>query len=425
MSLPAASSSSRLALCVFFGLCLSAARARGEAVIDVLPGTQVFPDIAGHVTTFDPCPDIYAIVWEDRRADGGDIFIRAITTAGAALGFPLVVDDPPGRQATPAIAKDSIDCLYLVVWDDKASGEIRGRFIDTGGFFIGGAFDIGPVDPAGGRPDVAWNPLANRFLVVWHATLGGDGSDIVGRYVDPPPIGPVGPVWLFHNGPEEERRAVVAANIYADRFMIAWDEGTKAPPRDRPNAVFARVMGTDELAPAVGAAFPVACVDDPPNITGAPDIAFDGNAGKFLITFTDNRERAGGSRLDIRGQFVSADGDLLDNPDTGAVEDDCEEHFVIADGPPAQRLARVSFDPTENHFLVVWEGKLPGDTYRVRRRMVDAFEGDLTPIVDVSGFFAEDARQVAVANDISAGSWFAVWSDDRGDTRDLFGAVVP
>lgn len=134
----------------------------------------------------------------------------ALGAAGAAAGANLGPDDrqvsftgPPGSPAsdavTPAVAFDPVRQRYLVVWSaDENDGrfEIRGRLLTgSAAADIGPVFTISAPAPAttdARQPAVAFSPELGRYLVVWSGdALQAGAFEIMGRLVsaDGAPLG--------------------------------------------------------------------------------------------------------------------------------------------------------------------------------------------------------------------------------------------
>ena len=149
-------------------------------------GNQISPAVATDKTNS-------LVVWSDGRAGAGatDIYGARVTAAGAVLeptGIPI--NTQAGVQASPAVAFDGTS-QYLVVWQDVATGAIRGAEVDmTGnptpaaGFTISSAAALSP-----GAPAVACDGASH--LVVWQDSRAAN-FDIYGRQVVKGATSPVG-----------------------------------------------------------------------------------------------------------------------------------------------------------------------------------------------------------------------------------------
>jgi hypothetical protein len=199
---------------------------------------------------FNATANEYLVVWygDDNTAplvDGEyEIFGQRLTAAGGAIGtndFRLSDMGPDGDTGyfafNPAVAFNATADEYLVVWygtDNTAplvanENEIFGQRLDgTGGELGANDFRISDMGPNGNSnysaydPVVAWNAIANEYLVVWHgddntAPLVNGEGEIFGQRLDAAG-GETGTndFRLSDMGPDGD------ANFYAADAAVAW-----------------------------------------------------------------------------------------------------------------------------------------------------------------------------------------------------------
>ncbi|MBI4468369.1 MAG: hypothetical protein HY650_03500 [Acidobacteria bacterium] len=110
-------------------------------------------------------------------------------TVDPFIGPLISVADSSTNCAFPAVAADSINSRYLVVWEQGAGpdSEIMGRLIDASGAAAAcqpTGFNISSNSGKADRlPDVAFDASSNRFLVVWEEHGTGAESTLRGRFV--------------------------------------------------------------------------------------------------------------------------------------------------------------------------------------------------------------------------------------------------
>ena len=118
--------------------------------------------------------------------------LLAPTAATAPLGsqtrisFTGADGDETLEAVSPSVAYNPVANQYLVAWSasDVGGDEIFARLVDAAGAPVGAQFrisDMGPPMAAGfdaGRPAVAYNARRNEYLVVW------SGDDSAGPLVD-------------------------------------------------------------------------------------------------------------------------------------------------------------------------------------------------------------------------------------------------
>ncbi len=103
-------------------------------------------------------------------------------SAGGPIGKDfLIYDDTLVTESLPALAYNTQTHEFLVVWQAEtiASGafEVWGRRVSAHGVPLGSAFRISMAG-VGEQPDVAYNPTANEYLVVWHQSLAVVGQRV-------------------------------------------------------------------------------------------------------------------------------------------------------------------------------------------------------------------------------------------------------
>jgi hypothetical protein len=141
---------------------------------------------------YSPAANQYLVAWQDERnqADRGwDIYARRVRANGvpAPSDFRISNNGATADEYSPAVAYDSTDDEFLVVWQDGRSGVfgIYGQRLEAGGPKIGSNFRISraPEDESG--PAVAFSDTAHQYLVVWEdeRNSADRGRDIFGRRV--------------------------------------------------------------------------------------------------------------------------------------------------------------------------------------------------------------------------------------------------
>ena len=144
---------------------------------------------------YNPADGYFLVAWESTRwlSVIDPIFCNRIdATTGARLdpddravstgGGSGTLSNQLRANRTPAIAYNTVDNEFLVVWEgsrrapEPLSREIYGRRIAGGsGDFVGGEMAIsdGGLPTSAENPALAFNPLNNQYLVVWQAEQAG------------------------------------------------------------------------------------------------------------------------------------------------------------------------------------------------------------------------------------------------------------
>jgi len=129
-----------------------------------------------------------------------------------------------------AVAYDPYHQVYLVVWEEWQSSEngIFGILVGADGIPVGAPFLISGLSTFSvNNPDVAFDYLLNRFLVVWAYDYSGDGSDldIQGRFI--PWDGPTteDPVFfVYAPSSTSQTDPAITYNGRACEFLVTWTE---------------------------------------------------------------------------------------------------------------------------------------------------------------------------------------------------------
>lgn len=92
---------------------------------DVSGAQQLTPGIAG-ITS-----NSLAVVWQDRRADQGDIMLQILSSGGTPLGFVVKVNDDGGTaiQKNPQVGAASSGNIWAVWEDARTDGGLQGQNI--------------------------------------------------------------------------------------------------------------------------------------------------------------------------------------------------------------------------------------------------------------------------------------------------------
>jgi hypothetical protein len=151
--------------------------------------TQTKPAVA-----FDDQNQRFLIVWQDGRIFfNNDIFGRILKTDGSSLTADFQIGGSLLNQSSPAVAFDRTNQRYLIVWDEgplMGTTDIYGRLVEADGNTPNPAFGIA-TDPTKREetPDVAYDPIAHRFLVaynnnlaIWGALLNANGVPAVANF---------------------------------------------------------------------------------------------------------------------------------------------------------------------------------------------------------------------------------------------------
>ncbi len=344
----------------------------------------------------------YLVVWQadDPGAGlGGDDFqiigqrIDALTSleiGGQFLISDLVVGDREFGAFRPAVAYNSIDNEYLVVWegdDDigplvEGESEIFGQRLDAdpGSFGEIGDNDFristmgvdGNRDFGAFRPSVAYNATDNEYLVVWEGdddtrSLVEGESEIFGQRLDADPgsFGEIGAddFRISSMGVDGNREfgafhPAVTYNHADNEYLVVWDGDDDTPPLvEGESEIFGQRLDADPGSFGEIGADDFRISDMGPDGNrdfGAffPVLAFNSTEVEFLVAWEgdDDSSALVEDELEIFGQRLDAAG--------GEQRGDFRISQMGPDGDPGFDAFRpaVTYNSNDNEYLVVWQG---------------------------------------------------------------------
>jgi hypothetical protein len=338
-------------------------------------------------------------------------------------GPQLRISNGPKREIAPAVAWNSTDTEYLVVWEDwrdyggAARGiDIYGRLIDANGAPSGSAFRIsGPADVYDDQaPAVAWDEDRNEYLVVWRRWADAYAFDeIYGQRIQGGG-GFAGPSFRI-SGPAAIGRDVsnpaLAYNPVHGQYLVVYELYWELDDV----ICGQRVGGNGTL---FGSEFRIGgnlAVD-----TDSPQVVFNATRQEYLVVWDDNRN--GQNRgWDVYARRVDADGTRLDKDlrisGAGAVENDW--------------APVVAWNSAQDEYLVLWNDERnwewrSTDIYGVR---LDGSNGArLSGDVRYSSNTAIlDDMVVSLGYSATSGRYLMVFNDDWSDLdlgREVYGRRI-
>ncbi len=340
----------------------------------------------------------YLVVWAGTNDLAGmalheaEIYGQLLDAAtGAEVGandFPISSMGPLGDAAygalTPAVAYNSADNQYLVVWsgDDDTAPLVEGeeeifgqRLLADGGQVGANDFRLSDMGPDGDTaylalsPDIVYNSANGQYLVVWH---GNDdtGSLVDGEYeiysqrveaATGAQIG--GDLRLSDMGPDGNQNynaayPAVAYNNANNQYLVVWHGDDDTPPLvnsefevygQRLDGATAAEIGSNDFR--ISAMGPDGILD---YVGAYPAAAYNNAAGEYLVAWygDDNTGLLANEELEVYGQRLDAA--------TGAEvgEDDFRLSDMGPDGDPSYDavLPTIAYNSLGHEYLVVWHG---------------------------------------------------------------------
>ena len=278
--------------------------------------------------------------------------------------------------------------------------EVFGVRVDSQGAPIGSSFPISGPGNNQWDPAVAYDPVHDRYLVIWTFDYSGDGTDtdILGRFIPWDGPLPSEPVFVVDEALSMQRGSALAYNPETLEFLAVWQDNEEAGPY--------WILGRRFSADGSNASSTFNIIDGPLD-TFSPKVAWNSETSEYLVVY-DQPNAGGGS--DVYGTRLAADG--------GAI-------------PPAIGIAGWpggEWDPDvaacRGDFLVVWVasvGANEDDDTEVYARAVTG-DGSVGIIVaDLPGDFTNE-RDPAVACNEGGGEVFVTWQAMFTDSNN-FGVV--
>ena len=356
-------------------------------------------------------------------------FILAAHLLAQGHSDVIQITSDVGNQNRPKVAYNTIDDDYLVVWQDQRNGteyDIYGQFVHSDGTLIGENFAICTATGTQEWPDVAFDPVLERYFVVWGDYRNGALRDVYGIFLtsngavvegiaDAEEDG----AFPVSNHPADMERISVAFNSEEGKYLVVWGDwrGNPDNPYD-PVDIYGQIVASDgTLLPppdpaGAGLNFPIA--NSPDYIEAVPDVAYSPITNEWLVAYGTSLGYVYGQRVDAAGQLLGMDGLAAAKP----AGQNLLLWFVISilhyNGPYCLNVNLIFRIPTplglsktaevETECEVVWKGVIQdmtedNDVYGQRLRFVkqEASEQFVVEYVDISGEATDGTSNHAIS----------------------------
>lgn len=176
----------------------------------------------------------YVAVWLSRTSSADvapEVRGRRFRFNGLALGPSFRVDTLGGLNSDPSVARNG-DGEFVVSWVrnfPQGVAEVRARRFSADGAPLGGEIRVDSTAPFPRSPQVTTLPDGG-FFVVWHATQGANGNDILAQRFDANGVKVGGETTLNTTTALSQNDPAVAV-LPSAGFMVVW-ESTAAPGPD-------------------------------------------------------------------------------------------------------------------------------------------------------------------------------------------------
>lgn len=295
----------------------------------------------------------YLITWSDATINSRtdvDIYGRILDGTGKAISKDIGISTGVSGQAISAVAFDSSNKRYLVIWADwrKATAvdsDIWGQFINADGSLYGDNFVISEQRAVSQKDAaVAYDPARQQFLVVWKDSRGNSLEKLHGRYIHSNGK-PKGKEFIIAKGAGKQDRPSLYYDPRRKRFLAIWrdivDDHLEKTTLLRGKGIFARFI--DPAKPHLPTPGKLIDLEDDACLpTSLYAAAYSPDSDVFMVTWTTARDyqKLG---LDAFGAIIRADdAELVTKP------------FAIARTTDYQEFPAVTYDKHNNRFLAVW-----------------------------------------------------------------------
>ena len=355
----------------------------------------------------------YLAVWQSKEAsDYWNICGQVVLDTGDVPDERKFCTLASADQQFPALAYNSNNCQYLVVWQDARNfspygWDIYGQLISCTGELMGDAFRLVGRGKDQRHPAVAYNSEADEYLVVWQDRWCRSlpyytADDIYGWRVDSGGslIGDVIPISIATDCKSDksvQQSPVVAYNSQDNQYLVVWEDD-----RNGNWDICGQLLSA--AGEPLGDNFPIVMIQEDQR---SPDLAYNSQDNLYLVVWQDNYY----GDWDIYGVRVWSDG-------TGGIV------FPISSSPGSEKKPAVAHNSQDNEYLVVWQDRRNGDDdiYGQRVGSNDSLLGDECPISTV----ANDQESPDVAYNSQNNEYLVVWQDERNgeDNDDIYGQRV-
>ncbi len=231
------------------------------------------------------------------------MLLAVTAVADPWLGDVQTLAADPDHQYGPVVAYNSVHNEYLVVWFIAVSSVDRvfGVRVDSQGLPIGSSFAISEPGNAQWDPDVAYDPVNDRYLVIWTFDYSGDGSDtdVLGRFIPSSGPSPNEPVFAIEEALSNQQSSALAYNPDTLEFLIVWQDNEELGPY----SIFGRRLAADGAS--ASSIFDV--VNGPLDYLG-PRVVWNEETQQYLVVYEQFPD---GSGRDIYGTRLAADGGAI------------------------------------------------------------------------------------------------------------------
>jgi len=298
------------------------------------------PDVA-----YNPVRDEYLVVYTYQvNTSDYDIYARRVKWDGSWMSAEISVNLDAAKQWYPAVAYNSQNDEYLVVYENYWSGSLRdiaAQRVASDGVLLSWRNIATAPNTVRRLPDVAYNATRNEYLIAYTYQYNPTDGDIYGK-VASANLGTLGTEMYIADTTFNQDGVALAAG--PNEYLAVWEDGPSTTHR----TIFGRrVSGAGALQPdfAIVDHFNQACVEV---------AAGYGPIYGYLVAW---RFIGSSSHWDVYGRYVKAGQDSA-----------WESEFAIDTGSDLQRSPALACG-SRGDCLVVEEDNWPSADYEIRGRL--------------------------------------------------------
>lgn len=170
----------------------------------------------------------YLAVWHNQWSGSRDIYGQRLGRNGALEGPWFAISYGANDRMAPAVTYNATNDEYLVVYmydllGDGTRFDIMAQRVNWDGNLIGSPFQIITyADRTFDSPKVVWNNDANEYLIVWHARVISTGlsSDIAMKIISPTGAEIYTTILSSVDSPSDPD---VVWNTVDNRYLVVWN----------------------------------------------------------------------------------------------------------------------------------------------------------------------------------------------------------
>ncbi len=273
-----------------------------EFAITSAPGDQEYPDVA-----YNSADNEYLVVWGDSSSKS--IYGQRVSNTGKLQADGFVIAATPAGPENPRIAYNNTSNAYLVVWRAgdflQGQSDIYGQLLSGEGNLQGSGISISTANGNQLNPAIAYNSVDNEYLVVWQDDRATSGNtirvDVYGQRISHTgtlkgSASAISPTF----GQDWEQLPDAVHSRANNEYLVVWMDDRHYPEVD----IYAQLV-TNTGSPK-GSGFAISTAGGEQT---SPDVVYNSIDKEYLVVWEDER----GSSEDIYGQYVSDSGKLQDS----------------------------------------------------------------------------------------------------------------